>query len=263
MSKKTKKNKKEIKRIEITDEKMTGRGGINLFLRYTESIRFYKMFSKIISNVKGTSKGLVMKQFIKQMLAYFIDGTEMSISSFDRRREDEGYSSIIENEREEMASSHQIKRFFRRLMLTGKDIYRAILHQLFIWRLKAEKPEYIILFCDTMVMDNDDARKREGVEWTYKKKKGFQPMNICWGKYFVDALFRSGSTHSNHGREFIEVIETLVRIIRRYYREDVPIILVFDSGFLSEENFEYFEEELKIHYVSTGKKYEDIREYIS
>jgi hypothetical protein len=48
------------------------------------------MFSKIISDVKGTSKGLVMKQFIKQMLAYFIDGTEMSISSFDRRREDDG-----------------------------------------------------------------------------------------------------------------------------------------------------------------------------
>ena len=41
-----------------------------------------------------------------------------------------------------------------------------------------------------MVMNNDDAEKREGVEATYKKVKCFQPLQIFWGRSIIDALFR-------------------------------------------------------------------------
>jgi hypothetical protein len=43
-----------------------------------------------------------------------------------------------------------------------------------------------------MVMDNDDALKREGVDPTYKKVKGFQPLQMYWGRYLIDAIFRNG-----------------------------------------------------------------------
>ena len=61
-----------------------------------------------------------------------------------------------------------------------------------MWRLQIEKPELIKLGVDTMVLDNDAARKREGVEPTYKKVKGFQPLQMFWGRYLVDAIFRNG-----------------------------------------------------------------------
>ena len=49
---------------------------------------------------------------------------------------------------------------------------------------------------DTMVLDNDDALKRHGVEPTYKKVKGFHPLQLNWDRYFVDAVFRGGKKHS-------------------------------------------------------------------
>jgi len=163
-----------------------------------------------------------------------------------------------------MASSHQIKRFFRKLMDNniGNNIYRKILHKLFIWRLRIEKPEVIILGVDTMVMDNNDAKKREGVEPTYKKRKGYQPLHISWESYLVDVIFRNGKCHSNHGTDFTDSVEDITKLIRKNYSSEVPIIVVCDSGFLDEKAFEYFEEELKIGYIITGKMYEDIKDYI-
>ncbi|MBI9069314.1 MAG: hypothetical protein JEZ09_18600 [Salinivirgaceae bacterium] len=118
------------------------------------------------------------------MLAFFIDGTDMSISGFDRKKNDKGYVALLENHSSDMASSHQIKRFFIKFIFIKDEIFNKILHELFIWRLLIENPKIIILGIDTMVMDNDGSKKREGNEPTYKKKKGFQPLHICWGPLF-------------------------------------------------------------------------------
>ena len=40
--------------------------------------------------------------------------------------------------------------------------------ELFIWRLLIESPDAIELGLDSMVMDNDEAKKRHGVQYTYK-----------------------------------------------------------------------------------------------
>ena len=97
----------------------------------------------------------------------------MSIASFDKYKQDAGYTALLENKAEEMASSHQIKRFFRKLMNNKitNAIYLKILHELFIWQLTIEKPSIIILGADTMVLNNNDALKREGVEPTYKMSR--------------------------------------------------------------------------------------------
>jgi len=113
-----------------------------------------------------------------------------------------------------------------------------------------------------MVMNNDDAKKREGVEPTYKKKKGYQPLHISWGSYLVDILFRSGSKHSNHEDDFTNTVKDITELIRKHYRKEVPILVVCDSGFLDDKAFTYFEENLKIGYIITGKMYQDIKDYI-
>jgi hypothetical protein len=47
--------------------------------------------------------------------------------------------------------------------------------RLFLGHLNIDKPELIALGLDTMVMDNNDALKRQGVKPTYKKALGFAP----------------------------------------------------------------------------------------
>ena len=43
-----KKNELKINKIEITEDKISGRGGLALFLRYVEQINFYKLSDKIL-----------------------------------------------------------------------------------------------------------------------------------------------------------------------------------------------------------------------
>ena len=265
MQKSKQKNACKINKIEVTTEKISGRGGLAFFLRYVEKIRFYELTDTILGHIKISSKGMQLYQFTKQMLAFFIDGTNMSMSGFDDKKKDSSYAVLLENKPEVMGSSHQIKRFFRKLEINkvGNVIYRKFLHQLFIWRLQIEKPKIIILGIDTMVMDNNDAEQREGVEPTYKKKKGYQPLHISWSSFLVDIIFRNGKCHSNHGTDFIDTVTDIVTLIRENYVANVPIILVGDSGFLDNAAFNYFEDVLKIGYVVSGKMYNDIKDYIS
>jgi hypothetical protein len=253
----------KITKIGITSDKISARGGLPLFLRYISKIRLYAVISgTIISFFATNNKGLQLKQFLKQIFAFFMDGTNMAISSFDRLKNDEGYTALLENTPQEMASSHQIKRFFIKLSVVTNFIFNKIIHELFVWRLQIAKPSIIELGIDTMVMDNDGAKKREGNETTYKKKKGFQPLHICWGPFLIDVLFRKGSAHSNHGTDYIDRVKAIVNLIRKRYSEDVPIIICADSGFADQKAYEYFEQSLGIHYITTSKIYDDVKQYV-
>lgn len=137
-----------------------------------------------------------------------------------------------------------------------------ILHELFFWRLSVTSPQVILLGADTMVMDNDSANKREGNEVTYKRKKGFQPLHISWGPFLIDVLFRKGSAHSNHGTDYIDRVRAVVKLIRKRYSPQVPIMLCSDSGFFDQKAFDIFEQELHLHYITTGKLYGDVTEYV-
>jgi len=251
-----------ITKIGVTNDKITARGGLPLFLRYIERIDLYMLIShKLLPSVVIHGKGLKLQQFLKQIFAFFIDGTNMSISGFDSRKTDEGYAALLENKTNELASSHQIKRFFSKLSIIPNTIYCRILHELFVWRLNIEKPTIIELGIDTMVMDNDTSDKREGNEPTYKQVKGFQPLHISWGAFLIDVLFRKGSAHSNHGTDYTDRVRDIVKLIRKRYSKNVPIVLFADSGFADQKAYAIFEEELKIHYVTTSKIYPDVKEY--
>lgn len=253
----------KITKIGITNDKISGRGGLHLVLRYIDRIGLYRLISDTILGLFTMgSKGLELSQFLKQIFSFFIDGTDMSISSFDKKKNDEGFAAILENKTEDMASSHQIKRFFLKLSIINNLIFNHILNELFIWRLHISKPKIIELGIDTMVMDNDSAKKREGNEVTYKKKKGFQPLHISWGPFLVDVMFRKGSAHSNHGNDYINRVKSVVKLIRKRYCANVPIIICADSGFADQKAYNEFEENLGIHYITTSKIYTDIKTYV-
>ena len=98
-----------------------------------------------------------------------------------------------------------------------------------------------------------------GVEPTYKRKKGFQPLQMNWGRFIVDAVFRGGSKHSNHGDTVQKMILHMVVAIRKHYSFDVPIIIRMDSGFYDQKIFEMCEK-LRMGYICGGKMYEDIKQ---
>lgn len=108
-----------------------------------------------------------------------------------------------------------------------------------------------------MVMD-DDANRRHGVKPTYKKKKGFQPLQMNWGRLIVDAVFRGRDKHSNHGDTVQRMIEHMVAKIRKEYNPAVVIIIRMDSGFFDQKIFKVCEK-LKIGYVCGGKLYKDVK----
>ena len=253
----------KITKIGITTNKISGRGGLPLFLRYTEQIGLYGLISRNVSSLlTGNNKGLQLQQFVKQIVAFFIDGTNMAISSFDQSKKDEGYACLLECKTDQLASSHQIKRFFGKLSCITNPVFNKILNELFIWRLHISKPKVIELGIDTMVLDNDDAAKREGCEVTYKRKKGFQPLHICWGSFLIDVTFRKGSAHSNHGSDYTDRVRSIVNLIRKRYSKETPIVVCGDSGFADQKAYEIFEQELNIHYITTGKLYKDVTEYV-
>lgn len=252
----------QITTVEITDDTITGRGGLLFILRYLEKIKIFSMIEKTLGSVCKDKKGKPAGFILRQVMAKMIDGSDPSIKGFDRLRQDEGYAAEIEVKKEEMISSHRVKRFFRKFAGLKHRLYRKVLQELFVWRLMVVQPSIIILDIDTMVLDNDDAKKRQGVAVTYKNRRGSQPLQISWGNKIVDALFRRGSAHSNHGNDVQQMVAKTVAIIRKRYREGVPILLTSDSGFMDEANFEYFEKELKIFYLCYGKLYDSVKEYI-
>ena len=174
-----------INKVEVTGDTLTGRGGMTLFVRYMETVGIYAMLLNAFGYIRKSKKGVEVGNIFKQVLCFFYDGTSRHLRYSDELKKDEGYTSAIENSEKEMVSSHQVKRFFKMFTWLCGKIFRKILKQMFIWRLRIEKPEVINLTLDTMVLDNAEAEKRHGVEPTYKDEKGFQPLHLIWKNKIV------------------------------------------------------------------------------
>jgi len=258
-SKNYRQNELKIRRIEATSDRLTGRAGLSLFVAYMHGIQVFSWLDRWFGSIRKSKKGLNITELFKQALCFFVDDTSRRLTYFDQISHDEGYAGSIETPIENMASSDQMKRFFKAFAWTRVFLFRRLLQTLFIWRLRIKQPDVIELGIDTMVMDNDDAKCRHGVKPTYKKKKGFQPLQMNWGRFIVDAVFRSGNKHSNHGDAVQNMIKHMVLKIRFEYRGDVPIIIRMDSGFFDQKIFALCEL-LHIGYVCGGKVYKDIKQ---
>lgn len=261
MANSCKDRKVRIDDVQTTDDCLTDRGGLALFARYVTCIpQLSQLIERYFGSLRKSKKGLGILELFKQLVCFFMDGTSFHLTRFDELAKDEGYAACIESRPEQLASSHQVKRFFRGFSFVRNFLFRKVLQWFFIWRLRIRRPAVILLNLDTMVMDNNDANVREGVEPTYKKVKGFQPLQLTWERFIVDAVFRGGKKHSNHGDTVLRMVAHIVKLIRERYRADVPIVLRTDGGFFGEENFDGYDE-LQIGFICGGKLYEEIGEF--
>ena len=251
-----------INDVEVTEDNLTSRAGLSLFVRYLRSIVLFPYLEDLFCKVRKSRKGQEISEIFKQLFCFFMDGTSQHLVYFDRLKEDEGYAGSIETKPEHMLSSHAVKRFFGAMLLPWGFMFRKVLRKLFLWRLQIVNPMMILIGLDTMVMNNDEAEKRHGVKPTYKKEKGFQPIQMTWQRFIIDAIFRSGDKHSNHGDDAAKMVKGIVALIRKHYREDVPIVIRLDSGFFDQKLFKIFES-LQIGYICGGKLYDDIGVVVS
>jgi hypothetical protein len=251
-----------INEVEVTGDILTSRAGLSLFVRYLRGIVLYPYLEALFGKIRRNHKGQDISEIFKQLFCFFTDGTSRHLAYFDTLKGDEGYSRSIETDPDNMLSSHAVKRLFAAILLPSTFFFRKVLQKLFLWRLHIEQPLWIVLGLDTMVMDNDEAQRRHGVKPTYKKVKGFQPLQMTWGRFIIDAIFRSGDKHSNYSNDVEKMVRGIVGLIRKHYREDVPIVIRIDSGFFDQKLFTVFES-LKIGYICAGKLYDDITAYVS
>jgi hypothetical protein len=246
-----------LTRVEITEDTLTGRGGLALFSRYIRHVGIFERLEEFFGALRRSGKGLPIAALFHQVFCFLVDGTSRHLVYFDELKADEGYARGIETVPEQMASSHAVKRFFQAFGWGRIWMFRRLLRWLFLWRLKQEEPEVVVLGLDTMVMDNDEAEVREGSQPTYKKVKGFQPLQLTWGAFVIDALFRGGKKSGNAGDTAGKIVKDAVSFLRRNYREDIAIIVRLDAGFFDQKLFRLFEE-LGIGYICSGKLQDDV-----
>ena len=189
---------RRIDDVQPTSETLTGRAGLSLFVRYVRSLGLDPDLDRLFGSLRKSRKGQPVTEIFKQLWCFFLDGSSRHLVSFDALKEDPGYGAAIETKPEALLSSHAVKRFFGRFSMWRIWLFRRLLQQLFLWRLRLQQPPLILLGMDTMVMDNDEAPQRHGVAPTYKRVKGFQPLQVTWGRLLIDAVFRGGDKHSNH-----------------------------------------------------------------
>lgn len=253
---------KRISKVGIMDATLSNRGGLTFMLRYIEAVGFFKFIENSTQGVRLSAKAKPVSLVVRQILTYFLDGTRKAISGLDDLRKDEGYAATVEVGQEELVSSHAVKRFFGKFSLARCAVVRHVLNHLFVWRLQVLRPAFVKLDIDTEVLDNDDADCREGVCSTYKKKKGFQNLQITWENKIVDAMFRRGTAHTNHGNDVRHSLKRVIRLVRKHYSQSVPIIVTMDSGFLDEKNLEFLNNQTGVGFICFGKLYDSVTEYV-
>ena len=168
----------QINAVESTTECMTGRAGLPFIMKYIEETKMLSRLDFKFKYLKESTKGLAVHSFFKQVIAYMIEGSKLNLVAFDELKSDPSYAALLETTPNKLATSHQIKRMFQKFCNEPRHtiIFRDAITDAFISHLQDEKPEVVILGVDTMVMDNDQAKNREGCSVTYKKVKGFQPL---------------------------------------------------------------------------------------
>lgn len=251
-----------ITAIETTTDTLTSRGGLALFVRYLTTIDLFPLLDRWFGSLRKSRKGTAIVQLFKELFCFFLDGTSPHLTYFDVLHTDPGYAGVLEAAPDTLSSSHTIKRFFGAFSFVRVWLFRHLLQRLFLWRLQVEQPPVIYLDLDVMPMDNNDAEQREGVQPTYKSYRGFAPLQLTGGPYIIDAVFRGGSKHSNHGETVEQMIRHVVRRIRTHYDPEAVIVLTQDSGFFDQALLTVYEA-LEIGYIVGGKAYKDLRRAVA
>lgn len=261
MSNTASKSNNRVKGVGQTGNVISDRAGINTFVRYIGRINIIILMSFFFKFLRKNSKGASVENILFQIICNQALGDSRHLVYFDHLKEDKGYAAALETKQDNLISSHTVKRFYNSISSKMLILFRVVLLRLFIWRLHISNPDIIILNLDVMPMDNNDAKKREGVNYTYKKVFGFAPIQMTWGKFIIDSIFRSGEKHSNHEDDAIKMIRRVVERIKSKYNHNTPIIIRMDSGYFDQKLFNAMEE-IGIGYIVGGVFFPDIKHFL-
>ena len=64
------KSKGRISKVEVTDDTLTGRGGLALFVRYLSNINIYSLLLGSFSGLRKSSKGQPIWSIFKQVFCF-------------------------------------------------------------------------------------------------------------------------------------------------------------------------------------------------
>ena len=183
-----------IDQIGTTTDTLTGRAGLTLFSRYLRNLGLFSRLERLFGSLRKSEKGLPIPVLFHQLFCFFLDGTNFSLVRFDDLTESEGYAGAIEIDPGHLDGLVRwplpirssgfpdgSRDIFYGFSLGRIWLFRRLIQQLFLWRLRIRDPEVVVLGMDSMVLDNDGAVKREGVEPTYKGVEGFHPSPTAVG----------------------------------------------------------------------------------
>ena len=129
-----------IQGIEKTSDTLTGRAGLALFSRYLAGIGIFSALQRLFGSLRKNGKGQPVVEIFKQVFCFFLDGSSRHLVYFDALKKDEGYAGAIETQPEALVSSHAVKRFFGSFRRWRIWLFRRLLQQLFLWRLRIRQP---------------------------------------------------------------------------------------------------------------------------
>jgi hypothetical protein len=102
----------KINKIQPTDEKIIGRCGMSLLVRYADKTGILDKLTEIFRDLSKSKKGVGVYNLCKQVVCYFVEGESLTLTRFDELKKDEAYAGIIEMGIEEMVSSQRPVKIF-------------------------------------------------------------------------------------------------------------------------------------------------------
>jgi len=253
---------KKIDFVETTDLNLTGRAGLAPVSRFLNNSGLIDALAKDFSGLSKNEKGTRPKDFFKQMGSFFFNGENLRISQFDQYKLDPSYASLLDLDQEDLSSSAAIRRYFKKFDLGCSRKFRRFLKKIFRKILKDLDQDHILLTLDSMVLDNDYSKVKQGCTPSYKKVKGYQPLHLIINGVIVDMTFRGGKTNGNCGNTAKNMILNAIKLIREIKGKKIPIIFNMDSGFMDHKLFDAIEGE-NAKFICGGKKYDDIKQIVS
>jgi len=246
--------RRKIKSLDTTNECLSSRAGLAPYVNFLHGSRLADELEYILSHLRKSSKGIPLNDAFFQLLLFFADGTFQHLNGFDKLKDNEAWQKL--HGCKETLNTAQLQRLLDKVTPYEINLLRPLIRRIFLSALKASKPSQVILFLDSCVYVNDDAKCRGGVKPTYKKKKGYHPINLIWEGLYVDTVFQRGDYSTNHDDVAISMLKEAVPLIREALGEDISIIVRMDSGYYDQKIFKVCED-LSIHFVCAGKRYSD------
>lgn len=249
--------RKKIKIFESTSSCLTSRAGVAPFVNFLNGCEVVEQLADQLQNLRQSKKGISLLEAFFQLITFFVDGSENTLEAFDKLRDDQSWKTLIGDEK--LLGTAQLKRLLDKIRPEHIDKMRPLIRSVFLSVLKAASPQKVVLFLDSCVYDNSGAKCRSGVKHTYKKKQGYHPINLIWDGIYVDTVFQPGNCSTNHGNVAINMLKSIVPLIRNVLGQDIPIIVRMDGGYYDQKLFAACDE-LEIGFVCTGKHYSDHNE---